>query len=183
MLIRVDLRKPLRLGGAGGMAAHAEHRRVRLAGIDRWIVGVLGQWTVAGLAVHLRVFACAFGLGHIGVTGLAGLVSGKADGMSSDLADGGAAVVSVLAEAARHEKSSNNKKRQGPDSKQARKAEEMSCISKNAHDAIPLNAVAAEKKRRKPLRTIQKKQHNGCMCPRSHLSVTDQGMGRKLAPT
>ena len=100
MLIGIDLRKRFGFGGAGGMAADAEHRGVRLAGIDGWIVGVLRQRTVTGLAVHLGVLAAGFCLGHVGVAGFAGLVSGEMDGVGGDLGDGGAAVVSVLAETA-----------------------------------------------------------------------------------
>ena len=54
---------------------------------------------MAGFAVDVGVFALRFHIQNVGVTGFAGLMSGKFDGMRGDLADSGAAIVPVLAKA------------------------------------------------------------------------------------
>ena len=61
----IHLGKVFGLGGTGCMAANAEQGGVGLAGSMRWIVGVLGERAVAGLAVHVGVFAGAFCLGNV----------------------------------------------------------------------------------------------------------------------
>ena len=135
----IHLRKVFGPGGTGCMAAHAEHGGIGLARIDGWIVGVFCERAVAGLAVHVGVFAGAFCLGNIAVAGFAGLMAGEMDGMSGDFGDGRAAVVSILAEAAGNDEAADEKKSESADSEQTSKAEEMPGISELAHDPILLN--------------------------------------------
>src|SRR5579872_5030574 len=84
MLLRIHLRKILWPGGAGSVAAYAQHRRVRLPWVDGWIVGVFRLRSVACLAVDVGMLAATFGLGDVRVAGLAGLVSGEMDGTGGD---------------------------------------------------------------------------------------------------
>ena len=109
---RIDLGKALGLGRAGRVAADAEHGRVQLGRrYARGIVGVLGQRSVTGFAVHVRVLAGLLYVQNVGVAGLAGLVAGELDRARCDLGDGGAAVVSVLSEARGTTKSRTTRKR------------------------------------------------------------------------
>jgi hypothetical protein len=68
------------------------------------------QGSMAGFTVYVGMFALRLHVQNIGVTGFAGLVAGKFDGMRSNFADGGAAIVPILAKAsgnnivARHQK-------------------------------------------------------------------------------
>ena len=129
----IDLRKGFGPGGAGGMAAGAEEGRVGFAGIDGGIVGMFGLGTMARLTVNVGVFAGALRLRDITVAGLAGLVSGEVNGMSGDLSNRGAAVVSILAEAPRNDKAARHEKAQGSDGEECGEAKEMPRILKRAH--------------------------------------------------
>ena len=91
------------------------------------------QRSVAGFAVHVRMFALALHIQHIGVAGFASLVAGKLHGVGGDLANGGAAIVPVLSKTLRNDVTSNNKKDNKGENKKSRKSEEMPGILENAH--------------------------------------------------
>lgn len=120
MFCSVDLGKILRPGGAGLVAPNAEHCRIRFSRINRWILGMLYLRSVAGFAVHMRMFARALGLGDIGVTCFAGLVSGKMLRPSCNLGNRRTPVMSVFPEAPWNHKASEHKERQGSDHKEQR---------------------------------------------------------------
>ena len=62
------------------------------------IVGVFGLGSVAGFAGDDDVLALLFLIDHVGMAGLADIVAGVGDRAGGDFGDGGAAIVSVLAE-------------------------------------------------------------------------------------
>jgi len=99
-----NLRKPLRLGAVGFMTAGADESRVQLGrGDGCGIVGMLGLRAVAGLACHHHMFALLFLLDNVGMAGFADCVAGKSSRPGCGLRDGSAAVVTVLAKAARND--------------------------------------------------------------------------------
>ena len=128
VLHRVDLRETAWFGGAGRMAANAQHGCVDLVRLDGWVVRVLCQRTVAGLAVHVLVLARLLRLRNVGMAGLAGLVAGVVQRAGGNLADGRPAVVAVLSEALRHNEVPHHKKDRERHHEEKRKAEEMSSI-------------------------------------------------------
>jgi len=65
---------------------------------------------MAGFASHHYMFALLFQIHHVGVAGLASLVTGKGNRPGSYLGDGVTAVVSVLPKTARHESGSQDHK-------------------------------------------------------------------------
>jgi hypothetical protein len=100
MLRRDHRREPLRLGGVGFMAAGAENAGIGQNRLHRcWIFGMLRLRAVAGLAVHSRVLTGLLEFEDVGVTGLAGFVTGVFDGKCGNFRDGISAIVAVLAKA------------------------------------------------------------------------------------
>src|SRR6266702_6291176 len=133
MLVRIDLLEAFGLGRAGRMAANTEIGRVEFGGHDRGIVGVLCQGAVTGFAIDVGVLAGLLHLQDVRVASLAGLVAGKMDRACGNLADGGSAVVAVLAEAFRHDEVPDRQEdREGHD-KQKRKPQQMPCILEQLH--------------------------------------------------
>ena len=99
----IHLWESFRLCRTRRVASRAKDRRVRFQRRNRcWIFRMLCQWTVAGLAVHMRVLALGFHIQNIAVARLASLVTGELHGSSSNLADGRTAIVSILSEALRN---------------------------------------------------------------------------------
>lgn len=64
--------------------------------------------SVAGFAVDVGVFAGFFHVQDVGVTCLTSVMTGVVDGVGGDFADGGGAVVSILAKTGRHYKAANH---------------------------------------------------------------------------
>lgn len=75
------------------------------------------------LAVHMRVLAFALQIENIGVTRLAGLVSGKLHRAGCNLTNRTAAIVPVLPEGARNHVMSNEKKNDEGQNEEPRKSE------------------------------------------------------------
>ena len=126
VLSRNHLRKRFRLRGAGGVTLRAENRRIRLHRHQRSrIVGVFGQRAVARLAVHSGVFALSLGLSDFTVAQLASLMAGVSDGERGNFGDRIAAIMPVLAEAARQRKGANRQEEQCSYDEYAREAEQM----------------------------------------------------------
>lgn len=171
VLIGIDLRKIFGSCSAGGVAADAKCGGVGLAGIDRrGIVGVLCQRSVAGLAVHPRVFPGAFCLRNVGVAAFAGLVPREADGVCRNLRNGGSAIVPILPEAARDDKTADRQKRQGSHCEQPGQTKEMACIPEHALELPPIRDIPVNQspESQGPITApIQRKKNNGCMCARS----------------
>ena len=121
---RINLRKPLGLGGTRRVASCAQHRGIRFhRRYRRRIVRVLGQRPVAGLAVHMRMLALAFHIEDVGVAGFACLVTGKFHRAGRDFADCGAAIVPVLPETRRNHEMSNHKEDDEGENKESRESE------------------------------------------------------------
>ena len=111
MFLGIHLREVLWLGDIFGMAANAQMYDIGLFWFETGgIVSVLGERPVAGLAVDLSVDTVSFGVGYIGVTALADLVTGIGDRARSDLRQGVAPVVTVLAKTLREESAAQDDK-------------------------------------------------------------------------
>lgn len=89
------------LGTVGFVTAGAEDGGVELGrGDGGRIVGVAGLGSVAGFARDDYVLTLLFLIDYVGVAGFAGIVAGEGDRAGGDLSDGGATIVTVLAETA-----------------------------------------------------------------------------------
>ena len=98
------LGEALRLCEIGFVATRAEYPGIwQLRHHGCRIFYVLLECTVAGLAVHDRVFTCGFHLNDILVAVLAGFVSGKGDRPRPDVLEGIGPVVPVRSETFRNE--------------------------------------------------------------------------------
>jgi hypothetical protein len=73
------------------------------------------QWSVARLAVDVRMPAALLFFQDVRMTVFASLVAGKVYGSSGGLGQGISTVVSVLSEALRHQKRTHSHKRQAAD--------------------------------------------------------------------
>ena len=120
----INLREPLGLGGTRRMASRAQHCGIRFYRRYRgWIVGVLGQRSVAGFAVHMRMLTFAFHIEDIGVAGFACLVTGEFHRASRNLPDCSAAVVPILPKARWNHEMSNDKEDDEGENEESRESE------------------------------------------------------------
>jgi hypothetical protein len=117
------------------MASDAKDCCIKFCGSDGGIVGVLRERAVTRFTIDACVLACVLGIGDIGMAGCARVVAGKVNRVRGDLANGGGAVMAVLAKAARYHAASYRPKHQKRNHKQARKTEEMSCVFQEIHPA------------------------------------------------
>jgi hypothetical protein len=83
----------------------------------------VGQGSVAGLAVYVRVLAGFLGVRDIGVAGLACLMAGKLCGVSGDVTERGPAVVAILPESFGDNVVAHHEKRQECEDEEPRKPE------------------------------------------------------------
>jgi hypothetical protein len=133
----IYLREGFWLGGAGGMAAGAEYGGIEFRRDDAGgIGGMFGEWPVAGFAIDASMFAFALGVLNIGVAIDAGLVACEGDGMGGYFADGRGAVVAILAEGLRNDEAPHDEENEEGDYEESGKAEEMSCIFEEIHEAV-----------------------------------------------
>jgi len=134
VLCRLDLRKALGRGGARRVASGTEHGRIRQNRLHgHWILGMVGQRSMASFAVHVRMFAAVLLFRYVGVAGLASFVAGKLDRTRRDFADGIPAVVPILPEAFGHLKSAYHQKGQKGKNEKSGKPEKMSCMLEDTH--------------------------------------------------
>ncbi len=87
-----------------GFAALASWQRAQSTAVSSfggfhgsWVVRMLGQRSVAGFAIHVRVLAILLLLKDVGMAGFAGLVAGEIHGPGRDFRHCVAAVVPILA--------------------------------------------------------------------------------------
>ena len=122
----IHLRETHRLSDVLLMAAGADHRRVGQRRIQRGgIVGVNRQRSMAGLAIHVRMFPVALGFRYIRMAGFAGLMAGVTDRLGRQFAQRSAAIVSVLAERLRNKKSAQDEKSKNAGKKNGSQTEKM----------------------------------------------------------
>ena len=86
---------------------------------------MLGQRTVAGLAIHAHMHAALLHIRYIAMACFTSLVTRKVDGPGSNIAKGRAAVVAVFSEALRYNEVSNHEKDCERNDKQKGKPEKM----------------------------------------------------------
>ena len=111
MFLGIHLREVLWLGDIFGMAANAQMYDIGLFWFETGgIVGMFGERPVACLAVDRSVDTVSFGVGDVGVTALADLVTGIGDRARSDLRQGVAPVMTVLAKTLREESAAQDDK-------------------------------------------------------------------------
>jgi hypothetical protein len=127
-----DLRKGFGLGAVGFVAAGADD------GVElRWfhgggIVSMLGLGSVAGFAGDDDVFALLLLFHHVGMAGLAHVVAGMGYGTGGGFGDGGAAIVSVLAEGARDDGGAQEKECHQSDRHNGGEADEVFDVLKQS---------------------------------------------------
>ena len=121
-----DLRKGFGLGAVGFVAAGADDGGVELGRFDGGgIVGMPGLSSVAGFAGNDDVLALLLLFHDVGVAGLAHVVAGMGDGAGRGFGDGGAAIMSVLAEAARDNRATQKKECHQSDGHNGGEADEV----------------------------------------------------------
>lgn len=115
------------------MAADAQYRGVELFGfhVGR-TVSVLGQRSMAGLAIYMGVLSVFLLFEDVTVTALAGLMSGEVDRACRDIRERFAPVMAVLSKAGRDKKSPDHQEQHDSRQKDRRKTEKMACISEEA---------------------------------------------------
>ncbi len=104
-----NLRKALRLGAVGLVAAGTHHGCVQFLGLYRsGIIGVPGQSSVASLASNHHMLAKLLLVYDVGVAGLAGVASGKCNRSGRDLTDRRSSIVAILPKAVRYDGGAQN---------------------------------------------------------------------------
>ncbi len=128
------LRKGLRLCRIGLMAADAEHGRIELWGsYGSRIVRVLGQRTMTGLAIHVRVLAVLLLFEDVGMAGFARLVPGEVHRPSRDFRQSIAPIVPILAETFWDQKSAEDQKQENARDEDSCQSKKMSRILESIH--------------------------------------------------
>jgi len=138
---RCDLRKSLWLGRACRVTANAKNGGIELRWNDGWIIGVLSKRPMAGLAVDTRMFARLLHIQHVGVAGLAGIMAGEVDRAGGYLCNRRSTVVSIFAEALRHDEVANDQEDHKGNHKEKRESEEMPGVLEVDHAAVSLRAA------------------------------------------
>lgn len=138
MLSGIYLGKSRGLGDIGLVATNAEDSRIQLCRHHgSRVVVVLGLRPMAGLAGYALVHTLALHIQNIAVAGLAGLMTGVGEGQSCDFADGVGAVMSVTAEAVRHQKTPQRQKRDEPYQENCCHTEQVPRIFERLHSLSP----------------------------------------------
>ncbi len=132
---RNHLRKSAWFGAVGLMTTGAHHRRIQLLGLNRTgILCVLGLGSMAGLASHDYMFALLLLIHHVGVTGLASLMTGKGNRPGGYFGDRITAVVPVLPKTARYERDSQDHKRDHSNYHDGREPDKVFCVFESLHE-------------------------------------------------
>ena len=133
-----DLGEGFGFGAVGLVTAGAGDGGVELGGLHGGrIVGVLALGSMAGFAGDDDVLAELFLIDHVGVTCLADIVAGEGRGAGSDLRDGGAAIVSILAETVGNDNGAQANERDQGDGHDDRKPDEMFDVLEQAGLSAP----------------------------------------------
>jgi hypothetical protein len=116
------------------MASRAEHSRIRqLRHYRSRILGVLGERTVAGFAVHARVFPSLLHLQHVAMAIFTGVVTGIRDRLRRKFSQRISPIVAVLSKALGNEVRSQQQKYGEPNYKRSRQPDKMFGIFEFAH--------------------------------------------------
>lgn len=143
-----DLRKGFGFGAVAFVAAGADDGGVEFRRLDGGgIVGMLGLGSVAGFAWNDDVLALLLLFHNVGVAGLAHVVTGMSDGTGRGLGNGGAAIVSVLAEAARDDGGAQEKECHQSDRHDYGEADEVFDVLEQVAFLRPGTGVAGAGKR------------------------------------
>ena len=138
------LRKALRLRCVRLMAADTQYSRIELfGGHGSRIVRVLGQRSVAGLAVNVRVLAIFFLFQDVGMAPFAGLVSRKIHWPRGDFRQCGAAIVPILSETFWNQKSPEDQKQEDARNEDSCQSKKMSRILEGIHGMLYRQEIAA----------------------------------------
>ena len=131
MICRDDLRETFGLCCARGMTANTKGRGVRqLRPSGRRVIGtgVLCLRSMTGFAVYVSVLTRLLRICNVNVTCLTCVVTGELHRARGDLTHSCPTIVSVLAEARRHDKVADHQKLQKSKNKEPGEPEQMACI-------------------------------------------------------
>lgn len=130
----VNLRERFWFGGAGGVAADAKNQSIEFGRLNGGgIIGVRGECAVASLAIHAGVLSPGFHIQDIGMARLASLVACKDGLLGRDFRNGVAAILAVLAKAARYENCTNYDEENCNGKKDQNEAQEMFSVFELSH--------------------------------------------------
>jgi hypothetical protein len=102
---------------------------------------MFGLRSVAGFAVHMRMFAGLLYVGDVRVASLARVVASELDGMRGDFADGGSTIVPILPKALGDNEMAHHQKHQKGENEKPRKPEKMPCILEDTHQDLSTTNV------------------------------------------
>ncbi len=115
------------------MADRTQKGGIEFGGLQGWIVRVLCQRPVAGLAIQERVLALRLLIQDIRVAGFAALVAGEVNRPGGEVGQGLAAIVPVLSETLGDQKPPNGQEQRQTDKKDSSQSKKMSCILEGVH--------------------------------------------------
>src|SRR5271166_2402706 len=98
-----------------------------------WIVRMLSQRAVTGLARNPGVHALALHFVNIGVAALTGRVAGKHHRTGGDIRKGGAPIKAILPKAARHKDLAQDEEQDDPHGEDRCHPEKVPCVLKICH--------------------------------------------------
>jgi len=134
MVGRYHLRKSLRLGDIGLVAADAQYRHVNFGWLKRGgVVRVFREGTMTRLAGDPCMDALALQVVHISVATFASQVSREYHGTRCRIRYGCATIEAVLTEAARHKDSAQDQEQDDPDHEDRGHAEKVPSIFEICH--------------------------------------------------
>jgi hypothetical protein len=133
MLRGGDLRETPGLCRVRLVAAGAELSAIELGGLQRGIVYVLRQGSVAGFAIHVRMLPLHFLSEDVYVAGFAVLVAGKIHRPGGDFGYCSPAIVPVLSETFGNQKPADTQEQEDTDKENPGQSKEMSCVLEGIH--------------------------------------------------
>jgi len=126
----------MRLGRIRFVAFDAQHGCIEFGRNDaRWVIRVLRQRPMAGLAGHPGVLPGLFFLKNVAVTRLARAMACEGHGQGRDLANGIAAIMSILAKAAGNKVGTQNREQGNRDQEDRRYSEKVLGILEVLHSS------------------------------------------------
>jgi hypothetical protein len=129
-----DLGKVFRLRAVCLVATGAEYCRIEFGGFyGSGIIRVLGQRSVAGFAIHLRMLTEVFLVKDVDMAGLAGLMAGEFNRPGRDFGHCISAVVPVLSKTFRDQETTDKQEYKETEHENPSQAEKMPCIFEDIH--------------------------------------------------
>ena len=141
-----NLRKGLRLGRVGLVAADAEYGRIQLfRGHGGGIIRVPGQRSVARFAVDVRVFSVFLLLQDVSMAAFARLVAREIGWPGGDLRQCVAAIVPVLSKTLWDQERAEDQEEQDANGEDSRQSKKMSRVLKGIHGMLCRQTTAPKR--------------------------------------